>query len=662
MHRLMLLAGTAGDIDWSKAIKEVASEQFLTSIEQVSRIVDVLRTGARSQASIRLSHLCRALERDLASAKVLGRAVQDVVAQSDVTLLLTESGVLVHKGFTSELFRRLGRRFVPELDDPSDLRTSLRAIFCKDDDHRWINAIPDEIWWRLLAALGIGEEQRLPVSREWAASLRILSHHIASLGLQPEITHRLPELDDADSPFLMLSDQVSCYTKALERNDETEENRRHCLQKALEVNSTCRAQVERLREEKNLYGTSLRLTALSFRLLQLINRLESLLQLTVVEGEALRAQLITLFREVVKAENTRNHIRPHIRDSGDLLAFQVVEHAAKKGSKYITSGRQDYWKFFVASLGGGFIVATFALIKVLLKQVDVPLGIEAILYGVNYSICFIVIYLTGTALATKQPAMTANTLAQSLEGEENGLHLERLGNLIVRVWRSQFISFAGNLLMALPVAYLFSLAFHHFTGLPIVDDAASQKILAGINPWRSGALVYAAVAGVFLFASGLIAGWVDNRNLYRHYPDRIAKHPLLVRLLGADRAARMGAFLDRNLGILAGNIVLGFCLGSTATVGEILGLPLDIRHIAFSSAEYGISLEVLGNVASQPVVLNAGLGVMLIGLVNFLVSFGLSLTMALESRRMRFGETRRLLGHLARRVMRHPLEWFFPPK
>lgn len=657
----MRLAGTAGGIDWSKVIKETVSEQSLTSIEQVSRIVDALRTGARSQASIRLSQLCRALEDDPQGAKVLGKAVQDVVADADVTLLLTESGVLVHKGFMSELLRRLGRRLMPELDDPIDLRTSLRAIFRKDDDFRWINVVPDEIWWRLLAALGFGEANGLHVNKEWAASLRILSHHIASLGLQPEITHRLPELDDADSPFLMLSDQVLCYTKAIERSD-TKENRQHCLQKALDITRTCQAQVERLREEKNIYGTSLRLTALSFRLLQLTNRLERLLQLTVVEGDELRAHLTALFREVVQAENTRNHIRPHIRDSGDLLAFQVVEHAAKKGSKYITSGRQDYWKFFVASLGGGFIVATFALIKVLLKQVDVPLGVEAILYGVNYSICFIVIYLTGTALATKQPAMTANTLAQSLEGDENGLHLERLGNLIVRVWRSQFISFVGNLSMALPVAFLFSLGFHHLTGLPIVDDATSQKMLAGINPWSSGALIYAAVAGVFLFASGLIAGWVDNRNVYRHYPDRIAKHPLLVRLLGSDRSARMGAFLDRNLGILAGNIVLGFCLGSTATIGEILGLPLDIRHIAFSSAEYGISLEVLGNVVSQPVVVNAGLGVMLIGLVNFLVSFGLSLTMALESRRMRFGETRRLLGLLARRVIRSPLEWFFPPK
>ena len=107
------------------------------------------------------------------------------------------------------------------------------------------------------------------------------------------------------------------------------------------------------------------------------------------------------------------------KKSGDLLAYQVVEHAAKKGSKYITSGRKDYWKFFVASLGGGLIVAIFALIKLLLKSPEVPLGLEAIMFGVNYSVCFIIIYLTGSALATKQPAMTANTLARSLARDEN---------------------------------------------------------------------------------------------------------------------------------------------------------------------------------------------------------------------------------------------------
>ena len=258
--------------------------------------------------------------------------------------------------------------------------------------------------------------------------------------------------------------------------------------------------------------------------------------------------------------------------------------------------------------------------------------------------------------------MTANTLAQSLERDERGIHLARLEDLIVQVWRSQFISFAGNLMMALPVAFVLSILYFQVSGVALIDEPASQKILEGIHPWKSGALIYAAIAGIFLFLSGLVAGWVDNRNLYMNYPERIANHPLLVSLIGSARARRVGAFIDRNMGIMAGNIVLGFCLGSTATIGEILGLPIDIRHIAFSSAEYGISLEVLGNAMPGRVVAHAALGVMLIGLINFLVSFGLSLTMALESRQIRFIETRRLLWHLLQRLIKRPIDWFFPPR
>ncbi len=75
-----------------------------------------------------------------------------------------------------------------------------------------------------------------------------------------------------------------------------------------------------------------------------------------------------------------------------------------------------------------------------------------------------------------------------------------------------------------------------------------------------------------------------------------------------------------------------------------------------------MSLEALGAGAPRELIVNASAGVMLIGLVNFLVSFGLSLVMALESRTVRFQETRRLVWHLLRRFVRRPTDWFFPPR
>ena len=651
----MAFTGVGEEVDWAVFLGKNGDVS-----ERITAVVDFLRNKSESRVNLFIEHLCEYLEAHPNQAYTLGSYIRSTVHVSNSLLLLTESGVPGNKGFSTEFFHRIERRFVPELDDSSDLRTILRSLFSHPRDYKWVNSVSTGLWMRLFATLGLGEESGPRMSVEWATSLRILSHHISSLGLQPEITHRLPHLDNPDSPFLMLSTELLKYIEFIQ-NHSLEECR-GCLQGALGIIDTCRNEVERLRNEKGIYGTSLHLTSLTYRLLQLLNRLECLVRMTVVDGTEFRRNLVGLFREVVEAENTRNDIRPLLKESGDLLAFQVVEHAAKKGSKYITSGLKDYWAFFLASLGGGLIVGVFACIKMLAKQWEMPLAVEALAYGINYSICFVVIYLTGTALATKQPAMTANTLARSMKREEERMALSGLEELIVRVWRSQFISFVGNLMMALPVALGISLVYHYFTGEPLLDQEQSQKILTGIHPWQSGALIYAGIAGIFLFASGIFAGWVDNRNIYLQYPDRIAEHPLLMRLFGEKNTKALGVFLDRKMGILAGNVLLGFCLGSTATIGEILGLPLDIRHIAFSSAEFGVSLEAVGSTLSKNLVLISALGVILIGFVNFLVSFGLSLTLALESRRVRFSQTRRLIWNLFVRFLRRPLDWFLPPR
>ena len=395
----MLSTVTTSQPNWLEAIDQVVPNGNNGSLAQLAALVEEFHSVEPRLRSLAMESLCDTLEANPIRAAKLGAAVCDVIRESDVTHLLTESGIASNKGFFNELMSRVEQRVLPAPVDEDDLRGSLQYLFSHKDDYLWIEAIPDSLWIRFMSVLGIGEDGRPPVTDTWAASLRILSHHVASLGLQPEITHRLVHLNDANSPFLLLSDHVLCFINAATQNP-IDQSTNHCYQVALATTDTCRAQVDKLRAEKSLYGTSLRLTNLTNRLLQLLDRLENMLRLTAADQDTFRVELVRLFKTVVKAENQRNLILPHIKKSGDLLAFQVVEHAAKKGSKYITSGRKDYWKFFAASLGGGFIVAIFALLKVLLKQPALPLAVEAFLFGINYSICFVVIYLTGSALAT----------------------------------------------------------------------------------------------------------------------------------------------------------------------------------------------------------------------------------------------------------------------
>jgi site-specific recombinase len=60
-----------------------------------------------------------------------------------------------------------------------------------------------------------------------------------------------------------------------------------------------------------------------------------------------------------------------------------------------------------------------------------------------------------------------------------------------------------------------------------------DKLLFDLSPVHSLALFHAAIAGLFLFLSGIIAGSVANRDKFRHMYYRIAEHPLLKKPLGA---------------------------------------------------------------------------------------------------------------------------------
>lgn len=622
--------------------------------EVLALLVAGLRGDGASGAPARMSALQAELAARPTVAARLGRALRTELAGRSALAALTESGVPSTRSFSGELLARLGQRLLPSPADAGDLRALLRGLLVPSGDVDWVEAIEPAAWVRLLDRLGLGAPTGL--HPEVAQAVRILAHHVASLGLQPEVADRRAP-GEGESPFLLLSDRVLGYVRSFEGGVGDP----RLLGDALGTAARCRDEIARLRSEYGQRGATLHLTSVTTRLLRLLDRLEQLLGLTVRDDAVFRARAVGLFLELVRAEATRNHLLPPIRERSDLVAVQVVEHAARKGSAYITRGRRDYARFFVSSLGGGALVAVFALLKIALASGSLPPGLEAIAYGVNYTVCFVLIYLTGATLATKQPAMTANTLARAL-GEPGRRSLARLEDLVVRAWRSQFVSFAGNLGMALPLSIALCALVALLAGSPVADPSKSAQLLDELHPWRSGSLFFAAVAGVLLFAAGLVTGWVDNRSVSARLRERVAAMPLLTRTVGTHHAGRIAAFLDRRAGMLAGNAFLGFGLGSLGALGEIFGLPLDIRHVAFAAAHLGAALEGLPAASAAAAAWPAALGVALIGLVNFLVSFGLSLAVALEARGITTREARALAVGLARRFASSPLEFFLPPR
>ena len=119
--------------------------------------------------------------------------------------------------------------------------------------------------------------------------------------------------------------------------------------------------------------------------------------------------------QLIKFNCYKNNVRQFIAESIQLISYEITQHTAKTGEKYITENRNEYFKMFWNASGGGIIVGFLCIIKILLSKVDTSIFGHAFLYSMNYALGFIAIYLMGYTLATKPPAMTASALIKALE-------------------------------------------------------------------------------------------------------------------------------------------------------------------------------------------------------------------------------------------------------
>ena len=95
----------------------------------------------------------------------------------------------------------------------------------------------------------------------------------------------------------------------------------------------------------------------------------------------------------------------------------------------------------------------------------------------------------------------------------------------------------------------------------------------------------------------------------------------------------------------------------------MLGLPLDIRHIAFASANFVHGLYYLSpeHLTWQVVILSF-VGMLLIGMMNLLVSFSLALMVALRSKEVKFTEWKQLYKLVTNHFITRPLDFVWPRK
>jgi site-specific recombinase len=644
------------------------------TLELVRRLVATLRPqNRRDQASPeRYLAMLDRLQADAALRAAFCGHIVHFIATRRLVTFFTDSGILPGTGFFSEWWRILGSRLLPEVPDERRLKDCLHVIYDRADDWQWLQEIPPEAAQRFWALIAPAEELRnidwRGIQEQMLDAVLLLAHRVSGLGVDSELMRASPNFDDDTPRFVALSaealDFVNAFRAALNDPAQAADDGSQLLV----IADQCRDTLQRIRKRALTVGTSLHLSYILTRSEQSLERLHELAAILIAgEQASTRNEAIQAWAEFAHdaflAENRRNSLRFYLGQLSHLLAVRVTENAARSGEHYICETPADYGRMWRSAAGAGVIIGLMALLKIKAAALHAPLFGEAFMFSMIYGLGFVIIFLLGMTVATKQPAMTAQTLA-GLLGDlrlSRSADLERLVDVIAAVSRSQLAAIAGNVMIALPVAVLAGLGLSFLADLPPITVDKGAHLLADLDP-LSWALPHAAIAGFYLFLSGLITGYFDNRAAYADIGPRLARLRWLRALFGRDRAGRIGAYIQDRLGGLMGNFLFGCMLGSTGVIGTILGLPLDIRHIAFASANLGYALVGFQFELPLKAIAWAAFGVAAIGFTNLTVSFTLALRTAMRARGIQFEHAGLLFKALWQRLKQQPRSFVLPPR
>jgi site-specific recombinase len=421
--------------------------------------------------------------------------------------------------------------------------------------------------------------------------------------------------------------------------------------------------IEYIRQNHSNRGTSIHQTYLLLILNHKLSRIELITDILDGNSQFNSDRFISFFKMLVRNENRKNSLREFLSQSLGYVAYQIAEHKGLKGNHYITTTLKEYRQMMWSAMKGGGVTALIAIFKNLISKIELPLFWHGFAYSMNYSIGFLLIDATGGTLATKQPAFTASAVASSLDTKGNTFkpNLYNLAITVARVSRSQIASFAGNLLIVFPGTFLLAWLYDMITNTKILEGEQAMAMLESQHPWHSLSLLYACFTGVFLFLSGIIAGYVQNKILYGRIGDRMKNHPVWRLGISKEKRNRRVRFIENNAGAIIGNISLGFMLGMSSIVSKILGFPFDIRHITISAGNVSIALYGLG-IRNLPLgyLVIIFLGVLAIGFLNFLISFSLAFIVAVRSRGVKLNAYPEFLGILGRYFLKKPLDFIRP--
>lgn len=585
--------------------------------------------------------------------------LRNTLQETSALALFSRVGLSQHRGFVAEAIDRLFKNTLPRPAEERDLSQLFMRIFYDASDAIWVNHISSTLIEGIYELLNHGAPaDSLP--NDWREDMKdallILGTRIGTQGTLPEILMRLPGRKLQDLPFIRLSHYLATVGRQGRYSPPLRERIEACLAEC----NACRREVEAVFTNLEKSGVSVGLVYVLENITDSVRRAEILLRFQLPSDEVRSTLVVEFLAMLVKDRLSQKTLKDLVKNSMHLISRKIVERAGVSGEHYITRTKSEYLDMLSAGLGGGAVMVGTTLLKFFIGSLKLALFFEGLFFSLNYSFGFVLIQLLGFTLATKQPSATVSALAGKLAQWEEGGEVRDFVNEVCRMARSQVAALVGNLTFLVPLAILVDIFWFRSIGAHVLPVEKAEAVLQSVHPFKSLSLFMAALTGVWLWVSSLAAGWFENWLVFHRVHEGIAGQRRLIQIFGAKGAERIGAWCLNNATLIGSNVSLGFLLGFTSVTATFWGLPLDVRHVTLAAASLTFAIcSLVGKVKVSTFIVPI-IGVLLIGAINFAVSYACSTFVAARARNVKLGNLQRLLKAVRQRFRHHPIEFFYP--
>lgn len=630
-------------------------------IETFERLMSWLRLpvsdgmSGNSSRGVRFRFLLQLLDRNPEWKVSFVEVIRSLMMEASAVRLLCQTGLNQESGFFSEASDRFTRRWLPHPAGETDLAALFSHIFDSEEDAEWIESSPDAVVIPILNLLNSVPLKASAIPKFQKAvldALVVLGANIAATGVSEDIRSRLKSSEISDSPFIALNRLVS--------NTEIFEHDFFDFSEVSTQIAQCRSALDIIFRHIEQTGVSVALVYKLERLGASLNRIELLIRLQRAKQTNELASILPGFLgSLIRDEIINEHVSSLIRGNLHLLARKIVERTSHHGEHYIARTRSELLHALVSAAGGGFLTIFTALFKLWIGKAKFALFFEGFFSWINYASSFLSMQFLGLTLATKQPSMTASSLSGTLEQYERTGDVEVVTEEIAVITRSQVAAAVGNLGAVIPGAILLNLFWKWIYGHSVMDTTYAHYFIASLNPFTSLTIPFAALTGVLLWASSVAAGWSENWVVYRRLPQALSESQKLNHIFGHARMEKWVQKFSTTISGVVGNTTLGFFLAFIPVFGRFFGLAIDVRHVTLSAGAATLAVCSLGFQSMHWTDLAMLVfGILVIGILNFGVSFMLALEVAARSReinkRFRLAKILRLVG---RRFLSSPLKF-----